>query len=194
MFKDTFTSIKNSTKLKGLLKIEYHYSKIRSNDSEFLEIYSELIITVRLFNIILSKKRRHKNFKLTKYYNSINKTDKFGNEFKLNIGDKVLHKTESNNIEVVEIMNFDDLKGKYGGKEKALPIIKDNKNNITITFGVVIPYNKKLEKILKMLSIDEQLNFLSRDHYKMRNCREYLVNDKDSIIQWYKNNAKLMYK
>lgn len=167
------------------------------NQNSGITIFSELHKEIKIFNkfLIHRKKIRHSSYKMSKYLNvkEIISSDKFGNKFKLKVGDKVIHKTENENFNITEIVDFGNLNGKYGNGKEFLPIILIDKKP-HISFGIIVPYDEELENILKILNKNEQLNFLSRDHYKVECSDQFLINCNSSIMQYYRNTITAEYK
>jgi hypothetical protein len=135
-------------------------------------------------------------------YDQIIPTDKFGHPFVLKVGSKIISKSDGDEpYWIGEVFGFDNSDGKYSGTRRspALPIIKDEDGNVYMTFAICLPYNEELITILKALDPVEQWNFLCRDHCQRselngKSYLEYPLDSKSAIMQWYKNNAKKMYR
>lgn len=140
-------------------------------------------------------KSLRKNYSKNVEVNEITEFDKFGHQYSLKKGMKVLNIGEDENLIIAQIEKFDDM----NGKSSIVPHIKClDTGNQYLSFGIVVPYSDELYDLLKILDPIERWNLLCRDHCQIeeRNNKKYQtyeVESEYSILVWYKNNSQRLF-
>lgn len=195
MYFDVGSIKKVKTILKGVIEYEFLYLKMKGrNYSGTMKFHTETSGRYIFFGKWKTKnkvlKSTHRDIDV--YYEDYPDTDKFGNQFILRRGDKVIHKSDNptEGFNVVKVVGFDDMNGKVGSGPGYVPIVEYPDGSQYSTFAVLIPYHKELADLLEALNPIEQWNLLCRDHCQSSKGDEFPLDSERVPLQWYKMNSK----